>query len=99
MTVSDTRTRKTVTVDPYAVGWGAIGAVGIGYEIALALTGNRHHTLTAYLRMALGLDPRQKWANAGLTALAVSATWSAVHVGLNILPSGTAPPELADKWS
>jgi hypothetical protein len=93
MAASATTTRKNVNVDPYAVGWGVIGAVGIGYEIILALTGNRHHTLTAYLRMALGLEPRQKWATAGITAIAVGAAWSGVHVGLNILPAGTASPE------
>ncbi|MGH3438983.1 MAG: hypothetical protein ACRDRN_21265 [Sciscionella sp.] len=75
-------------VDPHAVAWGVLGATAIGYEFVLANTGNRHHTLSAYLRRALGLDPRKPWAAAGIAALGCSLVWLGLHIGLDILPRG-----------
>lgn len=73
-------------VDPYAIGWAAIGVVGIGYEIAIALDGHPERTLSAYVRRGLGLDPRQRWAAGGAVVLGVTLTWLGVHLGFGILP-------------
>lgn len=78
--------RRKVVVDPYAVGWAVIGAVGIGYEIAIAADGRPEHTLSAYIRRALGLDPRRRWAAGGVAVLGVTLTWLGVHLGFGILP-------------
>lgn len=73
-------------VDPYALGWAAIGAAGIGYEIAVAVDGHPERTLSAYLRRALGLDPRRRWAAGGAAVLGISLVWAGVHLGFGILP-------------
>ncbi|MGH3632396.1 MAG: hypothetical protein ACRDRL_33795 [Sciscionella sp.] len=73
-------------VDPYAAGWAAIGAAGIGYDIALVASGRPDRTLSAYLRYALGLNPRQPWASAGASALVVALIWAGLHIGFGILP-------------
>jgi hypothetical protein len=78
--------RRKVIVDPYAMGWAAIGAAAIGYELAMALDGHPERTLSAYLRRALGLDPRRRWAAAGAVALGLALTWLGVHLGFGILP-------------
>lgn len=74
------------TVDPYAVGWAAIGAAGIGYEIAMAVDGHPERTLSAYIRQGLGLDPRRPWAAGGVTVLSIGLVWVGVHLSLGILP-------------
>lgn len=86
MRTTEKRVVDVGPVDPYAVAWGVLGGIGIAFEITLASTGHKHHTLSAYLRRALGLDPRQPWAAAGLTTLGVGVAWFGLHVGLNILP-------------
>ena len=78
--------KKKIVVDPYALGWAAIGAAGIGYEIAMVAEGHPERTLSAYVRRALGLHPRQRWAPGGVAALGVALLWLGLHLGLGILP-------------
>jgi hypothetical protein len=78
--------KKKVEVDPYALGWAAIGAAGIGYEIAMVVDGRPEHTLSAYVRRALGLHPRRRWAPGGVVLLGAALLWLGVHLGLGILP-------------
>jgi hypothetical protein len=86
MRTSPWRAEKKVVVDPHALAWAGIGAAAIGYEIALAASGHRGHTLSAYVRKALGLNPRQRWAPAGVTVLTAGLLWLGVHLSFGILP-------------
>jgi hypothetical protein len=79
-------TPKKIVVDPYALGWATIGAAGIGYEVAMAADGHPERTLSAYVRRALGLNPRRSWAPGGVAVLGLSLMWLGVHLGLGILP-------------
>ncbi len=80
------RGRAPRQVDGYAIGWAALGAAGIGYEIALATAGHPDRTLSAYIRRALGLSPWRPWAPAGAVVLGLGLSWIGVHLGLGILP-------------
>lgn len=78
--------RKKIDVDPYALGWAAIGAAGIGYEIAMVADGRPDRTLSAYLRRALGISPWRSWAPGGVVALCMALVWLGVHLGLGVWP-------------
>lgn len=80
------RVGRKLAIDPYAIGWAAIGAVGIGYEIAIVVDGHPERTLSAYIRRGLGLDPRRRWAAGGHAALGVALAWLGVHLAFGILP-------------
>ena len=78
--------RKKIEVDPYAVGWAVLGVAGIGYEITMAAQRHPERTLSAYVRVALGLSPRRRWAPGGAAVLVVGLVWLGVHLGFGILP-------------
>lgn len=75
-----------IVIDPYAVGWAVIGGVAMAYEVIALSAGHPEHTLSAYVRRGLGLEPRQLWWRGGAAALALGLAWVGVHVGFGILP-------------